>query len=201
MSLTMIVRDEQENLPTCLESVRGLFDEIVILDPGSKDRTIEIARSSGARVFDFVWVDDFAAARNAALARATGDFAFWLDADDLIELPERKKLEALLARLRRGGETPAYVVLCKCDPGPDGSGGDTVVDHIRLFPLIEGVRWTYRVHEQILPALKRAGVPVQWTDITVRHTGYVDRALRMRKLDRDSPILCEELAERSFYLV
>ncbi len=196
VSLTMIVRDEQENLPTCLESVQGLFDEIVVLDTGSKDCTIEIARSSGARVFDFVRVDDFAAARNAALARATGDYAFWLDADDLIEPHERKKLEALLARLRRGGETPADVVRCKCDPGPDGSGGDTVVDHIRLFPVIEGVRWTYRVHEQILPALKRAGVPVQWTDITVRHTGYADRRLRMKKLERDWRILCEELAER-----
>ena len=91
---------------------------------------------------------------------------------------------------------PAFVVRCKCDPGPDGSGGDTVVDHIRLFPLIEGVRWTYRVHEQILPALKRAGVPLEWTDITVRHTGYSDRALRFRKLDRDRRILREELAER-----
>ena len=87
-------------------------------------------------------------------------------------------------------------VRCACDPGPDGSGGDTVVDHIRLFPLIEGVRWTYRVHEQILPALKRAGVPLRWTDITVRHTGYADRALRSRKLERDSRILHEELAER-----
>ena len=83
-----------------------------------------------------------------------------------------------------------------CDPGPGGEGGETVVDHIRLFPLIEGVRWTYRVHEQILPALKRAGVPVLWTDITVRHTGYADRALRMRKLERDARILLEELAER-----
>ena len=91
----MIVRDEEKNLPQCLESVRGVFDEIVVLDTGSKDRTIEIARSFGARVFDFVWVDDFAAARNAALARATGDYAFWLDADDLIEPPEREKLEAL----------------------------------------------------------------------------------------------------------
>ena len=83
-----------------------------------------------------------------------------------------------------------------CDAGPDGSGGDTVVDHIRLFPLIEGVRWSYRVHEQILPALNRAGVPNQWTDITVRHTGYADRALRSRKLDRDLRILNEQLAER-----
>ena len=65
VSLTMIVRDEEKNLPHCLESVRGVFDEIVVLDTGSRDRTVEIARSFGARVFDFVWVDDFAAARNA----------------------------------------------------------------------------------------------------------------------------------------
>jgi len=87
-------------------------------------------------------------------------------------------------------------VKCACDPGPDGSGGDTVVDHILLFPHRPDVRWTYRVHEQILPALRRANVPVRWTDVTVRHTGYTDRALRARKLDRDANILRQELAER-----
>ncbi len=85
---------------------------------------------------------------------------------------------------------------CACDPSPDGTGGDTVVDHIRLFPLREGIRWTYRVHEQILPALRRANIPVEWTDLTVRHTGYVDQALRSRKLDRDSRILLQELEAR-----
>jgi glycosyltransferase involved in cell wall biosynthesis len=195
-SLTMIVRDEQENLPRALQSVRGLFDEIVVVDTGSADRTIEIARSFGAKVSEFAWIDDFGAARNAALAQATGDYAFWLDADDLMETRERAKLEVLLGRLRTGDEARAYVVRCACDPGPDGTGGDTVVDHIRLFPLRADVRWTYRVHEQILPALRRAKVPVEWTDVTVRHTGYADQALRARKLDRDTRILQEELAER-----
>ena len=89
---------------------------------------------------------------------------------------------------------------CSCDPGPNGDGGQTVVDHIRLFPLREDVRWTYRVHEQILPALRRANVPVKWTEITVRHTGYTDRALRERKLQRDGKILegrAGRAAERS----
>ena len=72
----------------------------------------------------------------------------------------------------------AYVVRCACDPRPDGTGGETVVDHIRLFPLRDDVRGTYRVHEQILPALRKASVPVRWTDLTVRHTGYVDRDAR-----------------------
>jgi glycosyltransferase involved in cell wall biosynthesis len=195
VSLTMIVRDEEENLPHCLQSVRGIFDEIIVVDTGSVDRTREIAREFGARGFDFVWVDDFAAARNAALARATGDYAFWLDADDVIEPPERDKLIALL-EVPDVPEVAAYVVKCACDPGEDGSGGHTVVDHIRLFPVHEAIRWTYRVHEQILPALRRAHVPVRWTDLTVRHTGYTDRALRAKKLVRDARILRDELEER-----
>ena len=107
-SLTMIVRDAEKDLPKCLESARGVFDEIVVVDTGSVDRTAEIAREYGARVFDFVWVDDFAAARNAALARARGDYAFWLDADDVIEPPEREKLVALLRGLG-SPEMPARV--------------------------------------------------------------------------------------------
>jgi glycosyltransferase involved in cell wall biosynthesis len=240
VSLTMIVRNEQENLPNCLESARGLFDEIVVVDTGSTDRTKEIALGFGARVIDFLWVDDFAAARNAALEHATGDYAFWLDADDVIDPGEREKVRALLdglgmvdgdgrafaeraaAELARGGSgtTPpdppftsggnlnisdavanpkglvAYVVRCACDPSPDGTGGETVVDHVRLFPLRADVRWTYRVHEQIMPALRRAGIAVRWSDCTVRHTGYSDLALRARKLDRDSRILREELKDR-----
>jgi glycosyltransferase involved in cell wall biosynthesis len=210
----MIVKDEEKNLPIALESFRGLFDELIVVDTGSRDRTVEIARSFGARVFDFPWVDDFAAARDAALARATGDYAFWFDADDLLDPPQRPKLEALLDRLRdtQRGDPPmadtvihrpsqapfapptAFVVRCACDPYPDGSG-QTVVDHIRLFPLCENIRWTYRVHEQILPALNRARVPVEWSDVVIRHTGYTDPVLREKKLDRDVTILLEDLED------
>ena len=173
----MIVRDEDTNITNCLSSVAGLFDEIVVVDTGSKDPTQEIAREFGARVFDFVWVDDFTAARNAALARATGDYAFWLDADDVLDPPEREKLRELLDSLpppgrngagngtpvglartlvppyepdpRDGNDPAAYVVRCSCNPGPNGDGGQTVMNHIRLFPVREDVRRSYAVHEQI----------------------------------------------------
>ncbi len=191
----MIVRDEEDNLSHCLESVRGVFDEVVIVDTGSQDRTIEIAHSFGATVFEFAWVDDFAAARNEALAHATSDFVFWLDADDVVEPSEREKLRGLLASLSVS-EPAGYVVRCACDPSPDRVGGETVVDHIRLFPLRADLRWTYRVHEQILPSLRCAKIPTRWTDLTVRHTGYVDPALRSRKLDRDVRILKSELVDR-----
>ena len=178
VSLTMIVKDEEANLPACLGSAAGLFDEIVVVDTGSKDRTVEIARSFGAKVFEFAWVDDFAAARNAALGHATGEYAFWLDADDVIEPGEREKLRALLGGLR-AGDPAAHVVRCSCDADVNRAGA-TVVDHVRLFPRRSDVRWAYRVHEQILPALRKAGVAVRWSDVTVRHTGYVDPAAHLR---------------------
>ena len=194
VSLTMIVRDEEANLPACLASAASLFDEVVVVDTGSSDRTREVARELGARVFEFPWVDDFAAARNAALDSATGDYAFWLDADDRVEPAEHARLRDLLAGLRHGDEA-AHVVRCACDPDAEGRGG-TVVDHIRLFPRRPGVRWEYRVHEQILPSLRRAGVPVRWSEATVRHVGYVDRPMRQRKLDRDLRLLAADLAAR-----
>jgi tetratricopeptide (TPR) repeat protein len=113
----------------------------------------------------------------------------------VLDPPQRVKFQALLDGLRPGDQA-AYVVRCSCDPGPNGDGGQTVVDHIRLFPVREDVRWTYAMHEQILPALHRANVPVRWTDVNVRHTGYTDPELRERKLQRDCKILDAELAER-----
>jgi glycosyltransferase involved in cell wall biosynthesis len=192
VSLTMIVRNEEKNLPRCLESVRGLFDQIVVVDTGSTDRTKKIAASFGARVVDFAWIDDFAAARNVALDHATGDYAFWLDADDVIEPPERKKLETLLKDLRKGSQE-AYVLRCFSTMA---DGGDLAVDHPRLFPRLPGIRWERRVHEVINSALDRAGTPIVWTDIIIRHGGYADPAVHERKRQRTLALLHKELAER-----
>jgi hypothetical protein len=102
VSLTMIVKNEEENIRNCVGSVAGLFDKLVMVDTGSTDRTRELARDFGANVFEFEWVDNFAAARNEALARATGDYAFWLDADDVADPPDREKLQTLFYGLGRG---------------------------------------------------------------------------------------------------
>jgi len=86
----------------------------------------------------------------------------------VLDPPQRVKLQDLLDGLPAGDEA-AYVDRCSCDPGPNGDGGQTVVDHIRLFPVREGVLWTYAVHEQISPALRLANVPARWTDLTRTH--------------------------------
>src|SRR5687768_16944509 len=96
-SLTMMVRNEESNLPPCLGTVRDLVDEIVLIDTGSIDRTIEIAKSFGAKVVSFPWCDSFAAARNEALRHATGDWVFWMDADDRLDEANRVRLSRLKA--------------------------------------------------------------------------------------------------------
>jgi GT2 family glycosyltransferase len=85
VSLCMIVKNEEDNLDACLLSIKHLVHEMVIVDTGSTDRTKEIALAHGAKVVDFPWIDNFAAARNISLDHATSDYAFWLDADDRID--------------------------------------------------------------------------------------------------------------------
>src|SRR5205085_868839 len=136
--------------------------------------------------------DDFAAARNESLKHATGDWAFWMDADDRLDEENRSKLRELFAGL--GEEVAAYAIKCRCLPDPQG-GTATVVDHVRLFRNDPRVRWQYRVHEQIVPAVRRAGGTIHAADAVVEHTGYVDAAVRRRKQERDLRLLHRDLAE------
>ena len=194
VSLTMIVRDEEENLAACLASDEGLCDEVVVVDTGSTDRTVEVARSLGAKVVSFPWVDDFAAARNAALDEASGRYAFWLDADDRIDEENRHRLGELFRRL--DDTKPSAYVMRQLSTGREGRATTTAADHVRLFPLREDVRWSYRVHEQIVPAIRAAGIPVEWTEIGIGHVGYIDDDLRDKKLERNFGILRLELREK-----
>ena len=82
VSLCMIVRNEEDVLGRCLESVKDIVDEIIIVDTGSTDRTKEIAGRFTNTVYDFPWIDDFSAARNFSFSKATMDYQMWLDADE-----------------------------------------------------------------------------------------------------------------------
>jgi tetratricopeptide (TPR) repeat protein len=193
VSLCLIVKNEEANLPACLESAADLFQEIVVVDTGSADRTREVAARFGARVFDFPWQDSFAAARNATLRHATGAWVFWLDADDRLDEANRAKLRVLLADLTH--ENAAYVLKCVCLPGEAG-GQATVVDHVRLFRNHPALRCEYRVHEQILPSVRRLGALVRWADVAIHHVGYQGPDLRRRKLQRDLRLLRLEEKEQ-----
>jgi tetratricopeptide (TPR) repeat protein len=137
-------------------------------------------------VFDFPWVDDFAAARNEALNHATGKWIFWMDADDRLDRAENRKLKELFKILP--DENVAYSMKCLCVPEPGAESG-TVVDHVRLFPNRPDIRWKYRVHEQVLPAIRQLSGEIRFANVVIQHVGYLDTALRARKLERDLRIL------------
>jgi tetratricopeptide (TPR) repeat protein len=188
ISLCMIVKNEEANLEACLRPFRGLVDEIVVVDTGSADRTREIASDFGARVFDFPWRDDFSAARNESLCHARGDWAFWLDADDRVDDANVKKLERLFGGLT---EPAAYwMTVINGDAGKDRG-----MPQFRLFKLAPDVRWKYRVHEQIAPALVGKGFPLRETDIVIHHTGYRSPEVVRQKRERNLRLLLLDIAE------
>jgi glycosyltransferase involved in cell wall biosynthesis len=193
VSLCIIVKNEEANLADCLRSVAGLVDEMVIVDTGSSDRTKEIAHEFGARVFDFPWVDSFAAARNESIRHATGDWIFWMDADDRLFLEAQAKLKTLIGSL--GDDNAGFCMKCFCLASPR-TVAPTVLYQIRLFRNHPEIRWKYRVHEQILPAIRALKGTVRFTDIVINHTGYLDPEHLQRKQQRNLHLLELERIEQ-----
>lgn len=87
----MIVKNEEMHIARCLDSIAELVDEIVIVDTGSTDKTVEIASGYTAKVYSYPWTDDFSDARNYSFSKATMDYCMWMDADDILEKTEREK--------------------------------------------------------------------------------------------------------------
>lgn len=161
LSLCMIVRDEEEVLARCLASVASVVDEIVIVDTGSTDQTKAIARSFGARLFDFTWCQDFAAARNFSFSQAQSDYILWLDADDVLLPDALDKLRALKRTLSHDAYYFRY------DYAQDAQGRSNCSFYReRIVRNRPDIVWKYPIHEVlILPV----GCSVETRDITVTH--------------------------------
>jgi len=189
LGVVMIVKDEEKNLGGILSDIKGIVDEICIVDTGSSDETIALAESFGARIEHFPWCNDFSAARNHSVACAASDYLLWLDADDRIDEGDRKAIRKLKTVLRPGKDR-AYMlkILSRSKDMPD-----TLSRQTRIIPNRKGVLFEGRVHEQILPSLQRTGVTIEAVDITIKHTGYHDSDTRRAKARRNLDILTDEL--------
>ncbi len=103
VSLCMIVKNEEENLDRCLSSARDVVDEIIVVDTGSTDRTVEIANAYNARIYYHEWQDDFSLARNISLSHATRDWILHLDADEELETESCHRLKSTLSTTNAAG--------------------------------------------------------------------------------------------------
>src|SRR5439155_2046407 len=144
MSLTvcLITRDAEEKLERTLRSVAPLGAELLVADTGSRDGTVQAARALGATAFAVAWQDDFAAAQNAALDRAAGDWVLWLNPDEELLSPGREQFAAMMAR----PDALAYVARVQEVADPDRIDRATETWQPRLFRRRPELRYVGRLH-------------------------------------------------------
>jgi tetratricopeptide (TPR) repeat protein len=197
LSVAMIVKDEALRLGHALSSIKGLWDELVVVDTGSRDATPDIARDFGAKVSEFPWTGSFAEARHASLAQCTGDWILLLDADEAVDAIDhgliREALEAqsvagwrLIHRnyFRSGAfvgtHGPAQRNLT---PYSEGQAFSHYTDarSLRLFRNVPGLTFEGRLHAMPDPWIERMGGKILETDAVIHHYGKVDEAREKAK--------------------
>ena len=191
ISVCMIVKNEEANLARCLSSVKSVADEIVIVDTGSTDRTVEIAKEFGAKLGYFEWINDFSAARNYGLSLATGDWLLIMDADDELDPGGDAALRLFL------NSRPKADVCSMRTRIPTPSGLETSIEHPRLYRNGLGLHYAGAAHEQLVFADGSPALPQLATGISAYHHGYmVDEAAMQARRERNLQILHETLAEQ-----
>lgn len=200
ISLCMIVKNEERSLGRCLGSVKDCVDEVVVVDTGSTDRTVEVAKQFGAKVFYRPWDNDFAAARNFSVSKATGDWIFYLDADEELEPDCAARFKALT------GHPEAEGYLFQITNLTD-SGDSMRHINLRLFRNKPWHRFRGRLHEQIMDAIvENSGgrTCVFNSGINIFHYGYLVSEFNAKnKAERNLQInkmMVEEEPENPFYL-
>jgi hypothetical protein len=194
LSLCMIVKDEEEMLPGCLAPLAGVVDEMIVVDTGSSDRTVEIAESFGATVVHFPWTGSFAEARNVSIDAAHGDWIIYLDADEHMEAEDARGLRALLARAWREG---FYLAETNYTGGEDTGSAMTHMA-LRVWRNRPQYRFEGRIHEQ-----KTHSMPTylaeRWehTSIRVRHYGYLTQRIQGKEKSRRNIELLEQEAREN----
>jgi tetratricopeptide (TPR) repeat protein len=192
LTVCLITRNEERFLGQCLESIRELARQIVVVDTGSTDWTRDIAARFGAEVYAFDWCDDFSAARNAALERATGDWVLFLDADEELLPDQREKLLKLLE-----DESAIAFRLPMIDKGREEEGVSYVP---RLFRNAPGLFHLGRVHEQVFSSIEvrrlEWGLENKFGNATLLHHGYTKEMVQSRdKIARNLRLLQKALEE------
>ncbi len=193
ISLCMIVKNEEAFLADALRSVAGVVDELCIVDTGSTDRTVEIARAHGARVVDVAWNDDFAQARNAALAMATRRWIFVLDADERLDPASHDALRAIGAL--PAGHRGKWLTCRNLTDDCKGSGAMTNA-LVRIFPNDPRIRYRNPIHEFIACDGFDGGLPADRTTIEIVHHGYLSGVVIGRNKSERNLRLSRLAAER-----
>jgi glycosyltransferase involved in cell wall biosynthesis len=185
LSICMIVKNEASILGRCLESIRDIADEIIVVDTGSTDATKAIAQKFGARVVFSEWKNDFSFSRNLSLQAAGCEWICWLDADDVVP----GSSVAGINSLKKGSPDNVLGFVVRNE-----KPGDTGTEFIqaRMFPNRPDIFFERRIHEQMMLSALRQGLRLVETDIVIEHYGYADPISVNLKARRNIPLLLME---------
>ncbi len=186
----MIVKNEEKHLQECLESVKDIVDEIVIVDTGSTDSTINIAKSFNSKIFHFDWTNDFSAARNFALNHSTSDWILYLDADERLDRKSAEKIKSLTATKENIGY---YCTIVSYDSEIKRSNS---IRYVRLFKNNPEAKFVGKVHEQITPSLEKLKYKFIHSDLVIHHIGYdISKEGKKQKALRNLQLLQKDFSE------
>ncbi len=184
ISLCMIVRNNDKTLGACLESVVGSVDEVIIVDTGSIDRTIEIAELFTKNIYNIKWESDFSRARNESIRHATGDAIFWIDSDDTVPPETCKALDAI----RRETDTNcAYIMRVRnIHPVAWAMEWPNEFDQIKIFPNKPNIKFEGMLHEQAINSvLADKTIEIRKIDCFIDHHGYSNEKELENKIHRN----------------
>lgn len=194
ISACYIVKNEEKNLRTSLKSLKDAVDEIIIVDTGSIDNTLEVAKNFGAKIFHEVWKDDFSAPRNIALDYAEGDWIIFLDADEYFTAETAKNIRAVIENIGEENIGGLMIHLVNIDIENDNRVMDSAFV-LRIFRNLRGLQYVGKIHEELkwfdknLPNI----IPIPPQILTLYHTGY-SATVNKSKAERNLKLLLEELA-------
>ena len=189
LSACVITKNEEENIGTWLASMKKIADEMIVVDTGSTDRTVEMAKEAGARVFHHAWQNDFAAAKNAALEKAKGDWILFLDADEHFSSQTLPKVRPLLEKVEASPK-PIVGVICRLinidkDQGNRFMGA---IFQLRIFRNSRDLRYEGKIHEHIVDVRREEHEMFATPKLVIFHTGYSLHLVR-KKLERNLDFL------------
>jgi glycosyltransferase involved in cell wall biosynthesis len=213
ISLCMIVKNEEHNLQKFFQNIPGVIDEIIVVDTGSADRSSDIALSSGAKLYNFQWTNNFSEARNFALSKASYKWILSLDADEIIASCDHVKLEELVKKPSADNiafqfELRNYVNYpntkgwipndgkYKSEEAGTGWFPDEV-RAVKLFPNRNNVHFVHAIYEDIIPSLLQLGIKIRKTSIAIHHYGYLTEEQADTKFERYFEIKTLEISQKS----
>ncbi|EIJ78037.1 glycosyl transferase family 2 [Bacillus methanolicus PB1] len=195
ISLCMIVKNEADCLPRCLQSVKDIADEIIIVDTGSTDETVKVAKNFGAQVIMAPWQGDFSQARNAGLNRARGTWILFLDADEELDADDKEQLRICSEHL----EFEGFFLQVHNHSGETlHSPTATVNPILRMFRNRPEYRFRGYIHEQIVSSIldRQPNAAFHITAVKIHHYGYAGTAVANKdKIRRNLQLLEKALAE------